>query len=147
MPKKSKKEAKILNDKKELPVDFTAVKEGDDTYHAKTVSVDSETKLDEDKGEGEALTLRFFEFATNPEAFKKGLPTAQQLFQSHVKQIEIELWKDEWRPVEEIPPRVMFAKDKSHYRIVIAARPAKGSLLSRTAIPKTLMELQNGNGS
>lgn len=145
MAKKTKKEAKIKNDKKESPVDFIAVKdETNEEYNVKSIEAESETKLEDDPGEGEAVTLRFFDFAANPEAFKDRMPTANELFTSHLKQIEIELWKDEWRPIYEIQPRLMFAKDKSHYRIVIAARPAKGSLLSFKDKPQTLKELAHG---
>lgn len=147
MAKKTKKEAIIKNDEKESVVDFTAVK--DDTgeeYKAKTLEVESKTKLEDDKSVGEVLTLRFFDFKTNPEYFhsekmkKQRLPTGQELFNAHAKQIEIELWKDEWQPVVEVAPRIMFAKDKSHYRIVIAARPAKGSMLSYGVTPQSLAD-------
>lgn len=145
MAKKAKKvEGTIKNDENELPVDFTAVK--DDTgekYHAKTVEAQSTTKLEDDKGEGQTLTLRFFDFAANPLVFKERMPTAQELFQSHLKQIEIELWKDQWEPVTTVEPRIMFAKDKSHYRIVIAAKPVKGSFLSYKDVPHTLSQYAN----
>lgn len=148
----SKVEGNIKNDAREEAVDFTAIK--DDTgeeYQAKTLEVESKTKLEDDKNQGEAITLRFFEFATNPEVFRsdknnKGrLPTAQELFDAHAKQIEIELWKDEWVPIPEVEPRLMFARDKSHYRIVISARPAKGSNFSYANQPKSLIEHIHGN--
>ncbi len=145
MAKKTKKEGNILT-KKDKPVDFKTQKEGEHTWEGKTLEAESKTKLEDDKGFGEAITLRFFDFKANPESFNKKLPTAQELFSAHAKQIEIELWKDEWQPIPEIEPRIMFAKDKSHYRIVIGARPAKGSLLSNASIPKTLTEL-HGNRS
>lgn len=154
MAKKNKTEATIKNDEREEAVDFTAIK--DDTgeaYQAKTLEVESKTTLEDDKSQGEAITLRFFEFATNPEFFrteknKKGrMPTPQELFNAHAKQIEIELWKDEWQPIPEVEPRIMFAKDKSHYRIVIGARPAKGSNLSLANIPQSLTQLIHGNSS
>ena len=146
MAKKTYSKAKIKNKEGELPTDFIAVKdETGEKYHAKTVEAESKTKLQDDPGDGEAITLRFFDFAANPEAFKERMPTAQELFQSHLKQIEIELWKDQWQPVIEVEPRLLFAKDKSHYRIVIAAKPSKGSFLSYQEKPKTLAELAHGN--
>jgi hypothetical protein len=141
MAKKAKKEAKILNSDKETAVDAVAQKDGQGDWNIKDLTVESKTKLEDDKGVGEALTLRFFDFQANPEMFRARMPSAQELFQSHIKQIELELWKDEWRPVEEVSPRLLFAKDKSHYRIVIAARPAKGSQLSYKDSPLTLSEL------
>lgn len=130
MAKKKKAEGKIKNNKKESAVDFTAVKEGVENWDVKTLEAESKTTFTDDDAQGEAITLRFFDFVAHPEAFKKKLPTAQELFNAHLVQIRQELWKDEWQFVHEIEPRLLFARDKSHYRIVIAARPAKGSLLS-----------------
>lgn len=144
---KKKKEAKIKNSPDEFPVD-AIIKDKDEKetdWNVKTVEVTSDTKLEDDKGEGETLTLRFFDFAANPEAFKKHLPTAQELFASHVKQIEVELWKDEWRPAQEVEPRLLLSKDKSHYRIVIAARPARGSFVLDKA--NTLSEIASKRDS
>lgn len=138
---KSKKEGKIKNDARESAVDFAAIQDEGEQWHAKSLEAESETKLSDDKGEGEVLNLRFFDYAANPAAFKDHMPTATELFNAHAKQIEVELWKDEWTPATEVEPRILFAKDKSHYRIVIAARPAKGSTLSYKDQPKKLDEL------
>lgn len=137
MPKK-KKQGKILNDKRELPVDATAVKDGQD-WHSKTVAAESTTKLEDDHGEGQAVKLFFFEFGVNPAAFKIKKPTSQELFNSHYKQIEINLWEKGWKVFPDVNPRLMFAKDKSHYRIIVGATQARGRIL--TEQPKTLSEI------
>lgn len=153
-PKKliEKKEGKIKNLATESAIDIS-FDLGNDKWNAKTLEAESKTNFQDDKGLGGVMTLRFFDFAANPAVFLATktnhgrLPTGQELFQAHAKQIEIELWKDEWQPVKEIPPRLMFSKDKKNYRIIIAAKPAKGSMLSNSIQPKTLTELINENRS
>lgn len=150
MAKKTKKEGKIKNKKEESPIDVI-IKDKDKIepdWQAKTVEAESETKLESDTGEGDVKDIRFFTFAANPEAFQQHLPTAQELFQSHLKQIEIELWKDGWTPDTSVPPRFLLMKDKktknvTHYQLVVVATPAKGHLLSWKEQPKTLTELIN----
>ncbi len=154
-PKKKlveKKEGNIKNLATESGIDIS-FDLGQEKWNAKTLEAESKTNMQDDKGQGDVFTLRFFDFAANPETFHKTqqekgrLPTAQELFSAHSKQIEIELWKDEWQAVYEIPPRLMFSKDKTNYRIIIAAKPAKGSNLSYTMQPKTLTELLNENST
>ncbi len=147
--KKIDEEVKVINSPQEAPTDLIGENEGGDNWAVKTLGVESDTKLQHDEGSGEVLSLRFFDFAANPQTFKdyeekhKRLPTAQELFQSHLKQIEVELWKDEWQPVHEVSPRLLLSKDKSHYRIIITCRPAKGSLVSMKDLEqvKTLSQI------
>ena len=90
MPKKlKKKEGKILNSAKELPIDVTGIKEKDQ-WEMKTVAAESKAKLEDDKGEGSPVKLFFFDYQANPEAFKHQQPTAQDLFNIHLKEIEVE---------------------------------------------------------
>lgn len=135
------KQAHIKNKVDELPVDFTIQSEGETDWHTKTLAADSETKLEDDKGEGDVITLRFFQFAVNPEEFAKHQPTAQELMNNHSKQIQIELWKDEWEVIPSIAPRVVFTPDKKFYIIEVTARPAKGSKLSIQNSPQVLKDL------
>lgn len=153
--KKDKKvEATIKNDPKESPVDIVLQKDGEKDWEAKTVEVESKTKLEDDKGTGDAISIRAFTFGANVESFKRNKPTAQDLFNSHIKQMEIEMWKDGWSVFPEVPPRMLFSvngqdfesfspigKQYTHYRIILAAKPAKGSLLSPSAQPKTLSQI------
>lgn len=141
--KKTQKEGKILNHKKELPVDVSGLKD-DKQWEMKTVGAESQTKLEADRGEGPAITLRHFYFKPNPETFHKQQPTSQQLFNTHIKQIEVELWRDGWKIYQDVDPRLMMAKDKSHYVFVVAAVPGKGQILSHDTQPKTLSEIAHG---
>ena len=146
--------AKVLNDKDESPIDTTIndKDEVEEDWNVKTLEVESDTKLEADKGEGQTLTLRHFFFKANQEQFKKHIPTAQELLNSHLKHIEIELWKDEWTIFPEVEPRLTFY-DKLHrpvshtsdqidfYCFIVAALPSKGSLLSFDAKPRTLSQI------
>lgn len=156
--KKIEDEAVVKNDPRESAID-TIIKDQDkvaEDLYVKSLEVESDTKLEADKGVGQELTLRHFFFKPNPEQFKRQIPTTQELFNSHLKQIEIELWKDEWQPFYQVDPRLVFLNKKfqsvpSHdpklewYCFIIAALPAKGSNLSYTAKPQTLAEIANEN--
>lgn len=120
------------------------VKTGEN-WQATQLEVKSETPLEKDQGLGDPLVLRFFDYKANPLSFKKKQPTAQELFNVHLKQIEVELWKDGLRPEVAVEPRLMFSKDKTGYRIVIGARLSRGRLLREET--KTLTQLINGNSS
>lgn len=154
--KKLEEELKVSvkNDKAESPID-TIIKDEkgkESDWNVKTLEVESDTKLESDKGEGQIFVLRNFFFKPNLEEFKKQIPTAQEILNSHLKQIEIELWKDEWVIFPEVQPRLVFM-DKAfnmvpaydpkleYYTFIIAAVPAKGSLLSHYDRPKTLTEI------
>lgn len=152
--KTEKVKAKIKNDSKEIGID-TIIKDEDGKeydWSAKTLEAESDTKLDEDKGVGRAITLRHFLFKPNQEEFKKRIPTAQELLNTHLKQMEIELWKDQWTILPEVEPRLLFydkfympvsesSKRIAFYCFIIAAIPSKGSLLSYKDIPKTLTQI------
>lgn len=92
-------------------------------WEGEELQTQSQTKLEEDKGTGRQIIIRFFEFGANPKVFKEYKPTTQQLFDSHKKGIEAILWKDQLKPFEEVEPRIMFSKNKTHYRIIIACVP------------------------
>ena len=55
---------------------------------------ESETKLEQDVGSGQPAIIRQFMFKTNPQTWKSHPPTKQELFNHHLKQIEIWLWQD-----------------------------------------------------
>lgn len=108
-----------------------------DVWEGEEVVAQSDTKLESDLGTGQPVVIRFFEFGANPEIFKQHKPTAQELFDSHRKGIESLLWRDGLRPYEGVEPRLMFSKNKSHYRFVITCIP-KETLLDK---PNTLSQL------
>lgn len=138
------KKAKILNKKDELPTDAIAISK-DEVWNAKEIAVESETKITDDVGVGETVILRSFEFGVNPQAFQHKKPTSQEIFNSHLRGIESMLWADGLKPTDDVEPRLIFSKDKTHYRIFVAAKPMRGHILREK--PKTLSEIFNGNTS
>jgi hypothetical protein len=107
-----------------------------------SVEVKSQTRLEEDKGEGNATVIRCFTFGMNPEAFATVQPTRQELFNSHLHGIEIALFADGLKIFDGVAPRMTFDVDKKQYSIFVAARPSKGFLLQDN--PQTLSEIING---
>lgn len=110
-----------------------------DTYHTEQVETQSKTKLEDDKGNGKEMILRFFEYTANPDIFKDRTPSAQELFNAHKKEMELKLWQDGMVADPLIDPRLLFSKDKTHYKFVIGCRLGKGQIL--TSIPLTLSQL------
>lgn len=108
-------------------------------YRGQTIEVKSDTKLESDTGVGEAVVLRTYEFAANPEFFKNGLPNSQDVFDSHLKGIMAMLWQDGLQPAHEVEPKLIFSKGGDKYLIMIGARPSVGhSILEK---PQTLTEI------
>jgi hypothetical protein len=103
------------------------------------VETASETHLEDDKGSGHAVIIRVFEFAANPEVFKRHKPTRQELFNHHSKGIEAMLWADGLTVVPDVNPRVTVNKKKTKYHIFVGAMPSKGHLLN--VAPQTLTEV------
>ena len=123
---------------KELDAKDAPVK--DIEWEGEELGVESTTKLEEDKGTGQPIVLRFFTFAANPEVFKQHKPTANELFASHRMGMEALLWKDGMNPCQDIEPRLIFSKDQSQYRFVISCIPSQALVDS----PQTLTELVHG---
>ena len=117
--------------------------EGD--YTGQTIEVRSKTKLEEDLGTGEAILLRTYEFGVNPEMFKNGDPSGQDIFNSHMKGILGMLWGDGLQPVMEMEPKIIFSKDRSKYLIMVGARPSIGQSILET--PRTLSEIVKNDNS
>ena len=113
------------------------------TYDASSVEAKSEkTHLEDDKGEGEATIIRCFTFGMNPEVFVQQRPTKQDLFNYHIRGIEMALFKDGMNLYTDVPPRLTFDVNKLQYCIFVAARPRKGYLLHER--PQTLSEIAHG---
>jgi len=126
----------VEKDAKDAPVK-------DIVWQGKDVEVESQTKLEEDTGWGAPVIIRQFMFGVNPEAFNYHPPTKQELFNSHLKGIEIMLWKDGLKVWPDVPPRLIFTKKKDRYTIFVAATPAKGHQLRET--PQTLTQIANAS--
>ena len=92
-------------------------------WEGEDLQAQSDTKLESDLGTGQKVVIRFFEFGANPSAFQQYKPTAQELFNHHRQGIMSLLWRDELQPYEDIPPRIIFSKSKTHYRIIITCIP------------------------
>lgn len=108
-------------------------------WEGEEIQTESTTKLEQDTGTGQAIVLRFFDFASNPDTFKQHTPTAQELFNGHMRGIESILWRDGLKPFDGLEPRFMFSKNKMHYRFIIACISRLGSVLTDT--PRTLTQL------
>lgn len=111
-------------------------------YDIQSIETQSTTKLEEDTGDGDAAVIRQFEFQMNPITFATVRPTNQQLFNSHLKGIEIALWKDGLKPLSDVAPRVVVNHERGTYQIFVGAAPAKGQLLRET--PQTLSQIAHG---
>lgn len=111
-------------------------------WHASDIQSDfSKTTLQDDKGEGDAIVLKFFDYEANPQTFAQRLPTAQELFNAHLKEMEQSLWVQGLKVEQNIEPRFMFSKDKKGYRFIIGCRLARGRILKES--PLTLPQLAN----
>ena len=130
---------KISKKFKALEKNADVVKGDDLKWEGEEIVSESTTKIEDDKGDGRAVVLRFFEFGANVETFKIHKPTAQDLFNSHMKGIESLLWRDGLKPYLEVEPRLQFSKDKTKYRFILAAIPSYGGdLMDKT---QTLSQL------
>ena len=104
-----------------------------------TIEATSKTKLQDDTGEGSAAVIRRFTFGMNIQSFKERQPTKQDIFNQHLKGIEIALWKDGLKMMTEVEPRISFDEKNLRYFIFVGARPQKGMLLKH--VPQTLSEI------
>ena len=130
---KSKKFKAIEKDAPNTPIG----KKVDLEWEGEQLQSQSDTKLEEDKGTGKPVILRFFEFGANIDSFKKHKPTAQELFNSHLQGIKSLLWRDGLSFYEDVQPRLIFSKDKTRYRFIIPCIPTQVLVDA----PKTLTQL------
>jgi hypothetical protein len=134
-----------MDDKKfkltELDAKDSPVK--DIEWEGEELQAESTTKIQDDKGTGQELILRFFDFAADRNVFELHKPTAQELFESHRSGMEAMLWTDGLVPCKAIEPRLMFSKDKSYYRFVVSCIPSTGNTILEGT--HTLSELLQPN--
>ncbi len=130
MPK-NKKFKVIEKDAKNAPTK-------DIQWEGEELQATSKTKIEDDKGTGTPIVIRFFEFGANPQAFKEHKPTAQELFNGHRKGLEALLWRDNLRPYEGVEPRLQFSKDKSHYRIILTCIPTSFNTINTQTLSQLL---------
>lgn len=120
-------------------------------WEGEELIAESATKIEHDTGSGQVVVLKFFDFGANPETFSIHQPTAQMLFNTHIKGIETHLWTHDLKMYTEVEPRIMFSvdgrnfepyspvgKQYTHYRFIIPCVP-KGTLAYEKT--KTLSQL------
>lgn len=103
------------------------------------LQVESKTHLEDDIGSGNAAIIRMFEFGMNLHTFNEVRPTKQQIFNSHLKGIEVALWKDGLKPLTSVEPKITLDAKTRTYRIFVGAQPMKGHILREQ--PKTLKQI------
>lgn len=111
-------------------------------HDVQSIEAESETKLEDDVGHGNAAIIRCFKFGINPKAFQEHPPTKQELFNSHHKGIEIALWRDGLKVLPDVNPRIVIDQKNMSYQIFVGAQPMKGHILREQ--PKTLSQLAHG---
>jgi hypothetical protein len=111
-------------------------------HEVESVEAQSGTKLEHDEGHGNPAIIRRFTFGINPLAFKEHPPTQQELFNSHIKGIELALWRDGMTVLPEVPPRITIDQKALQYHIFVGAKPARGHILKE--VPQTLSQIANG---
>lgn len=121
--------------------DLGKVKMGHD-YDVKSIEAKSKTRLEDDTGDGAAAIIRRFSFGINPQAWMEVKPTKQELFNYHVKGIEMMLWRDGMKIMTEVEPRIVVDAENMRYDIFVGARPQKGHILVQR--PQTLTEIAHG---
>jgi len=123
-----------------VPVEDAPVK--DATYDILDIEVKSDTKLEEDDGSGGAAIVRRFVFAMNPKAFHEHTPSKQELFNTHLKGIEMSLWRDGMKIMTDVTPRINFDTKNMQYSIIVGAVPQRGHILRER--PQKLAEIIHG---
>lgn len=112
------------------------------THEAATIEALSKTRLEDDPGEGGVAIIRRFKFGLNLAAFKEHPPTHQELFNSHVKGIEMALWRDGLKVIPEVKPRLVVDDTNGFYEIFVGAKPERGHILHER--PVTLAQIAKG---
>ncbi len=111
---------------------------------AQELGASSETHLEDDQGEGDPMILRQFIFGINPIAFAEAKPAKQDLFNHHLKGIELSLWKDGLQLWDGVEPRIHIDSKKMQYTIYVTAIPSRGNMFSALHAPKKLTEILHG---
>lgn len=111
-------------------------------HETSAVEAQSETKLEHDLGVGMPVVMRSFTFKLDRKMFEVAPPSKQELFDGHVRGLEMALWRDGLVFDKSHEPHVLFNKKLTHYTIFVVANPARGqTLLDKT---QTLTEIANG---
>ena len=90
-------------------------------------------------GSGKPIILRTFDFDLPP-LEKENFPTKQQLLDFHYSKIIAFLWRDELVPCQKL--KLMFSKDKKHFRIFATCQAKVGSNILE--VPELIQNKLNG---
>ena len=113
--------------------------QGGDKYEVSSLEARATTKITEDVGHGTAVVIRQFEFGINPLVWQQKPPSKQDLFNYHLKGIEMALWRDGLKPYTESEPRIVVSSEKMNYKIIVPCVPMRGHQLRER--PLTLTEI------
>lgn len=114
-------------------------------YDASTVEAKSNTNLEMDTGEGNAVVIRCFTFQidlSKADTWLEKRPSKQEIFNSHLRGIEMGLFGDGLKIYDMVAPRITFDAVKMQYSIFVPAIPRRGIQLNER--PQTLTELAHG---
>lgn len=112
------------------------------SHDVQSIEVKSDTKLSDDPYEGAVAVIRRFTFGANLQSFQNHMPTKQELFNSHLKGIEIALWKDGMVMNTRVEPQIHFDEKMMRYHIFVGAKPGRGQLVTQT--PLRMSEIIHG---
>lgn len=146
MARIKKANEKTKHDNKSLEDHITGKAEvqlDDGKYEVSQGEVTSDVRLEDDIGVGKGIIIRSFDFAANPEAFKRYTPSKQELFNAHMREIELFLWKDGYVLMKEVNPQLKLSKNRKYYRISVGAEPKLGEYIADQ--PMTLTDITHGN--
>lgn len=90
---------------------------------------------------GQTITIRTFEFKMNPDL--KEIPSKQELFNAHARQVSTILWADGLVPLEEVLPKLVINLKNKTYQIFVAAKPNRSNTFVET--PKKISEYLNAS--
>lgn len=116
-----------------------------DTNNWEKQDISTQSKPLIDEPDGQVRFIRQFEFSFNPLVVKQirnkqiSEPSRQELFNAHIKQIEIMLWGDGLVPDSNHEPRLVVGKKK--YKIIIACKLRQGVILGRGKKVNTLTDV------
>ena len=86
--------------------------------------VETEPQVLMNDGTGTPIIMRVFDFNLPP---LEELPNKEQLLAFHKTKITAFLWRDELVPIEEF--KLIFSKDKKHFRIFATCQAKQGSTI------------------
>jgi hypothetical protein len=94
-----------------------------DKHEVVTAEVQSRRRFEDFDDGGKAAIIRTFTFGMNFQSFTEAKPTKQEIFNAHLKGLEIALWKDGLKMWTAVQPQITFNVEKGQYSIIVGAQP------------------------